>query len=355
MAFNKMLPQRLFRISKFTNAAVTNCRIVSPFAAAQAGATSSLAPDPGDDGVFQRFLHNKSPAPAASSSDLRFLPTGETLLEKLRGMDIARQRIRLDALMPPPAAEEEEKESPPEGTITVKDAVKILRLSQLEAVKSRLRQIERNCIPYSEFVQICARDCSSVDQGLEFAKMLDQSGSVIVLGNTVFLRPEQLVKAVRGLIPVPAPAPTIDDSRMQEIRELEKKKSEIDSKAKSLVQRELWCGLGFLIVQTATFMRLTFWELSWDVMEPICFCATSLYFTGGYAFFVRTAKEPSFEGFFQSRFAAKQKKLMKAEKFDIERYNKLKKACYPYSSDEETGNKNVMLTSSYRSSSPAVH
>ncbi|GER31018.1 hypothetical protein STAS_06991 [Striga asiatica] len=350
-----MLPQRLFRVSRFTNAAVTNCRISSPFAAAQAGATSSLASDPGDDGVFQRFLNNQSP-PAAAAADLRFLPSGETLLEKLRGMDIARQRIRLDALRPPPAAEAEaeEKESPPEGAITVKDAVKILRLSQLEAVKSRLRQIERNCIPYPEFVQICARDCSSVDQGLEFAKMLDQSGNVIVLGNTVFLRPEQLVKAVRGLIPVPTPAPAIDDSRMQELRELEKKKSEIDSKAKSLVQRELWCGLAYLIVQTATFMRLTFWELSWDVMEPICFCATSLYFTGGYAFFLRTSKEPSFEGFFQSRFAAKQKKLIKAERFNIERYNELKKVCYPYSSDEETGNKNVMLTSSYRSSSPAV-
>jgi len=87
------------------------------------------------------------------------------------------------------------------------------------------------------------------------------------------------------------------------------------------------------VVQTAAFMRLTFWELSWDVMEPICFYVTSFYFMLGYAFFLRTSKEPSFEGFFQSRFSAKQKRLIKACNFDLEKYNELRKAFYPqYSS-----------------------
>lgn len=121
-----------------------------------------------------------------------------------------------------------------------------------------------------------------------------------------------------------------NDPGMKELQELETHKSAIDSKAKTLVERELWFGLGYLVVQTAAFMRLTFWELSWDVMEPICFYVTSMYFMGGYAFFLRTSKEPSFEGFFQSRFSAKQKRIMKAENFDLERYNELKKAYYPY-------------------------
>ncbi|CAA0832744.1 Calcium uniporter protein 2- mitochondrial [Striga hermonthica] len=356
MAFTRMLAPRLLRTFRSASASTTNCRVSSPCAAAQSvvlnrpTAPSNLSPDPGDDGVFRRYIHNQSAAAGAASADPRFLPTGEKLLEKLRGMGIARQRIRIDSLMPPPAAEVEEveKEPPlPEGTITVKDAVKILRVSQLEAVRSRLRRIERDCIPYSEFVEICAVDCSSVEQGIEFAKMLDQSGSVIVLGKIVFLRPEQVVKAIQGLIPVPTPSRTLDDPSMQELCELEKRKSQIDIKAKLLVQRELWCGLGYLIVQTAALMRLTFWELSWDVMEPICFSLTSFYFMGGYAFFLRTSKEPTFEGFFQSRFGSKQKKLMKAEKFDVERYNELKKA---YASAK--GTDNVVFTS--YSSSPVA-
>ena len=114
---------------------------------------------------------------------------------------------------------------------------------------------------------------------------------------------------------------------MKELEEMEKEKVVIDKKADELVRRELWGGLSFLVVQTAAFMRLTFWELSWDVMEPICFFVTSAYFMGGYTFFLRTSTEPSFEGYYKSRFIAKQKRLMKLHNFDIARYNDLKAAC----------------------------
>ncbi|KAG8384519.1 hypothetical protein BUALT_Bualt04G0126300 [Buddleja alternifolia] len=328
MAFRKTLAQRLFGISRIANPTLTNCRVSSPCAAAQSATLNhqsppnKLAPDPGDDGIFRRYLHRHS---AATSPELRFLPTGEKLLEKLREMNIARERIRLDGLRPPPT---EEEESPTEAKLTVADAVKILKLSQLETVKTRLAQIEKDCVSYSEFLEICCEECSSVDQGVEFAKMLDQSGSVIVLGNIVFLRPQKVVKAIQGLMSIPSHN-NPNDPRTKELQQMEKHKESIDKKAEFLVRRELWCGLGYLLVQTAVFMRLTFWELSWDVMEPICFYVTSIYFMGGYGFFLKTSKEPSFEGFFQSRFSAKQKKLMKAQNFDVERYNELKRACYP--------------------------
>ncbi|KAK9285446.1 hypothetical protein L1049_024639 [Liquidambar formosana] len=244
-------------------------------------------------------------------------------MEKLRGMDIVRDRVRLDGLTPPVS------KSDPKAGFSVEDARKLLKLAQLEAVKSKLRQIPKSWISHSEFVRICGEGCSDPDEGLGFAKMLDQSGTVIVLGNVVFLHPEQVVKSIEGLIPGPVAHP--NDPRRRELEEMEKHKAVIDKKAESLVRRELWCGLGFLVVQTAGFMRLTFWELSWDVMEPICFYVTSIYFMAGYTFFLRTSKEPSFEGFFESRFSAKQKRLMENKNFDIGRYNELRKACSPNS------------------------
>ena len=122
-----------------------------------------------------------------------------------------------------------------------------------------------------------------------------------------------------------------NDPRLKELEEMEKQKAEIDKKADILVRRELWGGLGFLVLQTAGFMRLTFWELSWDVMEPICFYLTSMYCMAGYTFFLRTSREPSFEGFYQSRFQSKQKRLMKINNFDIAKYDALQRACYPNS------------------------
>lgn len=120
-----------------------------------------------------------------------------------------------------------------------------------------------------------------------------------------------------------------NDPRRKELEKLEKEKAAIDKKAQQQVQTELLGGLGFIVLQTLGFMRLTFWELSWDVMEPICFFVTSAHFALAYGFFIRTSKEPSFESYFQRRFKVKQEKLMKVHNFDVEKYNSLCSAFYP--------------------------
>jgi hypothetical protein len=58
----------------------------------------------------------------------------------------------------------------------------------------------------------------------------------------------------------------------------------------------------------------------------------------GYTFFLRTSKEPCFEGFYQSRFSTKQKRLMKLQNFDIARYNQLRDASPLASSSELNSN-----------------
>ncbi|KAJ7966712.1 Calcium uniporter, mitochondrial [Quillaja saponaria] len=282
--------------------------------------------DPSENGIFRRFLHRRA---VYNSAAIRFpeilsLPVGEKLREKLRGINITRDLLRIDGLRPQP---------PDSDTvdslygISVKDAKKILRLSQVEKLKAILKEIPKTSISYSEFFRICVDGCESEDQGAEFAKMLDESGNVIVLGNVVFLHPELVAKTMESLISNSIANP--NDPRREELEKMEKKKGMIDQKAESLVRGELYCGLSFILVQTVAFMRLTFWELSWDVMEPICFFVTSLHFGVAYAFFLRTSTEPSFEGYFNQRFKAKQERLMKTHKFDMERYKQLRKACYP--------------------------
>lgn len=186
MALKKNLAQSLLNIYRITTPSLTSCRINSSATknALVPPNPDKIAHDPGDDGIVRRFLHRR---PVGISPALRSLPTGEGLIEKLRGMDIARDRIRLDGLRPP--AQEEDAE---QGKITVEDAKKLLRLSQLETVKARLRHIEKDCVSHEEFVEICRDGCRSGEQARQFAKMLDESGTVIVLGNVVFLKPEQV-------------------------------------------------------------------------------------------------------------------------------------------------------------------
>ncbi|CAL9163700.1 calcium uniporter protein 2, mitochondrial-like [Musa acuminata AAA Group] len=211
-----------------------------------------------------------------------------------------------------------------EKRVSLEEIRKVVRASQVAAARERLGATGESSVAYREFVRICC-EASSSEQGLEMARSLDESGVVIVIGNIVFLRPEEVVKSIENMIPFSSS--NHHSSQREELRKMEEEKAEIDRRAASQVRKELWCGMVFIVAQTAALMRATFWELSWDVMEPICFYLTSIYFMAGYAFFIRTSKEPSFEGFFTSRFATKQKRLMKARNFDLTRFNELSQAC----------------------------
>ncbi|CAH2043102.1 unnamed protein product [Thlaspi arvense] len=307
MASKKSLVRNLFNISKTYSriSGLTRMRPTKP----------GITPDAGDSGIRRRFLHKR----AFFSPEI--VPRGGSLMEKLREMSLSNNRIRLDEMLPPPTPEKTYPGGFP--AVTVEDVKKLMRAAEMEMVKSRLREIGKNWVPYTEFVRVCGESSSDPEQGNRVANMLDEAGNVIVLGNFVCLKPEELTSAVAGLIPTHEPSG--DAATRQEFEQLEIIKSDIDKRADDLVRRELWAGLSLLTAQTIGFFRLTFWELSWDVMEPICFYVTSTYFMAGYAFFLRTSKEPSFEGFYKSRFETKQKKLIKMLDFDIDRFTKLQK------------------------------
>ncbi|KAF5740745.1 calcium uniporter protein 4 mitochondrial [Tripterygium wilfordii] len=279
------------------------------------------SPESGEKGFFRRFFHRQS---VTKLPDFLTLPLRDKLRESLKGVNITGDRLRIDDLPPPVPVIGDS----PFG-LSVQDARKLMRLAQVEKLKAKLREIPESTISYSDFVQICVNDCGNEDQGVDFAKMLDQSGNVIVLGNSVFLRPEQIAQSMERVISQSFVSQ--NDPRRKQLEQMENQKALIDKKARALVRGELYCGLGFLTAQLMAAMRLTFWELSWDVMEPICFFATSLHFGIGYLFFLKTSTEPTFEGFFRRRFEAKQKKLFKTHNFDIEKYNELVKLFNPKS------------------------
>ncbi|MED6128192.1 hypothetical protein PIB30_095217, partial [Stylosanthes scabra] len=319
MALRKLFTKRLFNGSKTMPSAAAFDRAVTPPSTPSTFLASSESTS-GDAGFFRRFLLRRAVYHSAPTRFHEFLslPVGEKLREKLRGINNA----------PPSPA----PVSPIAGDsllgsgISAEEVRKVLKATMAEKVKAKLREVPAASISYGEFLRICVETCENRDLGEEFAKMLDDAGNVVVLGNVVFLRPEQVAKSMESLIYQSIAKP--NDPRRKELDQMEKQKALIDEKAKAQVKIELYCGLGFLTLQTLGFMRLTFWELSWDVMEPICFFVTSMHFALAYIFFIRTKTEPTFQGYFYSRFKAKQERLMKANNFDMNKYNELCKACY---------------------------
>lgn len=53
----------------------------------------------------------------------------------------------------------------------------------------------------------------------------------------------------------------------------------------------LWVGLASFVFQWVLFLRLTFWELSWDVMEPVCYFVSSAGGIAAYCYFLATHED----------------------------------------------------------------
>jgi calcium uniporter protein, mitochondrial len=47
------------------------------------------------------------------------------------------------------------------------------------------------------------------------------------------------------------------------------KKIELDAKASRKTNILTWVGLGLMSAQFGVLARLTWWEYSWDIMEPV--------------------------------------------------------------------------------------
>lgn len=135
----------------------------------------------------------------------------------------------------------------------------------------------------------------------------------------------QVVDLVRRAVPLALTSE--DDPVRDELKKLQEKKEDIDVLAHNQVRRILWSGLGFAVLQVGLFFRLTFWEFSWDVMEPIAFFATTTGIVTGYAYFLFTSRDPTYQDLRKRLFLSRQRKLFQKQNFDIERFKELQKKC----------------------------
>uniref|UniRef100_A0A2C9VZ30 Calcium uniporter protein C-terminal domain-containing protein n=1 Tax=Manihot esculenta TaxID=3983 RepID=A0A2C9VZ30_MANES len=237
MALRKLLSKRLSDTYRLASPAVTlqnspiscppNLQVTQLLNAAKTDYLSS--PELSEKGFSRRFLHRKS---VNQLPEFLSIPVGEKLREKLKGINITGERLRLDGLVPP--RQETVGKDPNRFEITIIGARKILKLSQLERLRAKFREMPNSSISYSEFVQMCVEECGDENQGIEFAKALDRSGNVIVLGNIVFLRPEQMAKSMENLISQSISTP--NDPRRKELEQMEQQKAVIDQKARAQVQ-----------------------------------------------------------------------------------------------------------------------
>lgn len=99
----------------------------------------------------------------------------------------------------------------------------------------------------------------------------------------MFLSPAEVDTAVAATLPACAEQV---QARLAEVRGqlvgLEAAKRSIDARARRRMRVVTWGGLGMMTAQWTLLFRLAYFELSWDVVEPIGFFLGGLYSIAGY-------------------------------------------------------------------------
>ena len=73
-----------------------------------------------------------------------------------------------------------------------------------------------------------------------------------------------------------------------ELAPMEKLKLELDSRSTTQSNLAMWMGMGFTSLMFGFFARLTWWEYSWDIMEPVTYFWTYGTTMAMFAYFLIT-------------------------------------------------------------------
>ncbi|XP_037940572.1 calcium uniporter protein, mitochondrial isoform X2 [Teleopsis dalmanni] len=116
----------------------------------------------------------------------------------------------------------------------------------------------------------------------------------------------------------------LEDLKYQ-LKPLEKQKLDLASQAERKINIMTWVGLTLMSVQFGILARLTWWEYSWDIMEPVTYFVTYGTAMAMYAYYCITKQEYNFSDIKDRQYLLTMYKRAKKRKFDIEQYNNLKR------------------------------
>ncbi|XP_073428073.1 calcium uniporter regulatory subunit MCUb, mitochondrial isoform X1 [Dendrobates tinctorius] len=110
----------------------------------------------------------------------------------------------------------------------------------------------------------------------------------------------------------------------EELQPLEEIKKNIMALAQARTTRLKWVGLALLSTQGGALAWLTWWVYSWDIMEPVTYFITYGSAISFYAYFLLTKLDYVYPEVSDRQFLHIFYKKAKVQKFDIEKYNRLK-------------------------------
>ncbi|CAL2039981.1 unnamed protein product [Caenorhabditis brenneri] len=104
---------------------------------------------------------------------------------------------------------------------------------------------------------------------------------------------------------------------------LHEAKQQIERECEAHTDRVMWAGFAAMGVQTGLFARLTWWEYSWDIMEPVTYFATYSTVCATFGYYLYTKQSFEYPSARERVYTKQFYRRAQKQNFDIERYNRL--------------------------------
>ncbi|XP_049840494.1 calcium uniporter protein, mitochondrial [Schistocerca gregaria] len=200
--------------------------------------------------------------------------------------------------------------------------------------------IDRVAVSSLDDVRIASSNTIEVLMENDFKLIVNDSVYVVNTPRQERLTQEELQRLsdVRNLVNQMYEALNVEEHQLHKERELcsqleelkvelepmEQKRQELEQIASRRTNILTWVGLGLMSVQFGILARLTWWEYSWDIMEPVTYFVTYGTAMAAYAYFVLTRQEYLLPDVKDRQHLIILHKRARKVGLDLGRYNQLK-------------------------------
>ncbi|KAF8071152.1 calcium uniporter [Scenedesmus sp. PABB004] len=203
-------------------------------------------------------------------------------------------------------------------------------LDSMQAVKLRdsleVAADSRPFMSYPELLDFIIHHgaADTPDEAHKRADALVHAGVVLRFNGIVYLKPQEVAELVYRVLPTdPAHAQRNLVAIEAELAAMEKQHKALRSTAQRWPRFWLWAGCGVLTLQVVAFAYLTWWELSWDVMEPIAYMLSLTYSLLAYVYFLVRGSYFDYGPFEETMTQQQLEKKMAEKGFDLDRFQHL--------------------------------
>jgi len=214
----------------------------------------------------------------------------------------------------------------------------MFKKAKYRAIVEVLEKDTRVKLPFNEFVMICKNNSVDEAEAKKLATSFHESGKFLHyahskdLNGYVLLKPDELAMSFARLLDLKGNFTKEFVAKKQEelnalaleAKAFEEKEQQFARRAARNADTWLVAGLALLFAQGFAVARLTWWELSWDIMEPVTYMMTFATAFGGYVYFNMTKIDYTYEGLRTRMINKRINKYLRREGLDPERYAKIK-------------------------------